>query len=72
MAATGQFSSPPPGSFVAVSGQFLVAAVRAVHQGSAASLLVATPVRHWTVRFAVLRGVQMGWMQPSEPGSLYR
>jgi len=26
MAASGQFSCPPAGSFVAVSGQFLVAA----------------------------------------------
>src|SRR5680860_1557208 len=30
MAATGQFSCPPAGSFVAVSGQFLVAAVTPV------------------------------------------
>jgi len=29
MAATGHFSCPPAGSFVAVSGQFLVAAVSA-------------------------------------------
>jgi len=27
MAASGHFSCPPPGSFVAVSGQFLVSAV---------------------------------------------
>jgi hypothetical protein len=27
MTASGQFSCPPPGSFVAVSGQFLVSAV---------------------------------------------
>jgi hypothetical protein len=29
MAVSGQFSCPPPGSFVAVSGQFLVSAVTA-------------------------------------------
>ena len=32
MAATGQFSCPPAGNYVAVSGQFLVAAVIRIHR----------------------------------------